>query len=490
MKPVHFSFPKGSSVSTSSNTTRRFSFRTAMAYLASTALLASGLVVGVAAPASATACSSGTTSNTFSGGDGQSAGTAWQISTSQDLIRLSELHASNSLFRDDYYIQTADISVTGCDWTPVGQANSFSGTYDGQGHTVAGLTVPVGITDYVGLFGQVSGTVTRVGAVNVSFNGDDSIGGLVGRLTSSGTVSYSFSTGTVAGRLWTGGLVGYSTGGTITASFSRADVTVSNTQNIANPTDAAGLVGNASTASTITNSYSTGAVAPFVPSTGTVGGLLGDDYSAPPTVTNSFWDVDTSSQSLSAGGTGKTTAEMKDASTFVAWSIATSWAQFNSGANSIWGICSLANDGYPYLLWQFDSDPCPTGSSSASASSEASAGVPGIFLYVAGPVGRTVGNSPVYYGADRVAAASEYEVRVLSNGAGKPMMASLASGELPINGSIPSTMVRLPQLEPGTYLVRMTGKHATGRTLELTSVITVGAAGTFTSIGPNIPVIR
>ena len=51
-------------------------------------------------------------------------------------------------------------------------------------------------------------------------------------------------------------------------------------------------------------------------------------------------------------------------------------------------------------------------------------------------------------------------------------------------------MVRLPPLNPGTYVVRMTGKHVTGKTLQLTSQITVGPEGTFTAIGPKVPVIR
>lgn len=117
------------------------------------------------------------------------------------------------------------------------------------------------------------------------------------------------------------------------------------------------------------------------------------------------------------------------------------------------------------------------------------AGVPGIYLSVAGPVGRSVWDSPVYYGSDRVAASSTYLLTVVSVPSSSRSTVSLAEGELPLDGSL-EAMVRLPVLAPGIYNVRMEGTHRNGSTLQLTSVITVGPSGEFTSIGPNIPVIR
>ena len=117
------------------------------------------------------------------------------------------------------------------------------------------------------------------------------------------------------------------------------------------------------------------------------------------------------------------------------------------------------------------------------------AGVPGIYLSVAGPVGRSVWDSPVYYGSDRVAASSTYLLTVAPVPSSSRSTVSLAEGELPLNGSL-EAMVRLPVLAPGTYNVRMEGTHRNGSTLQLTSVITVGPSGEFTSIGPNIPVIK
>lgn len=322
---------------------------------------------------------------------------------------------------------------------------------------------------------------TGVAATEVGHTG----GGFVAR--NAALIEYSYATGNVVVEDdKAGGFVGDNqSSGDIIDSYASGDAR-------ALVKEAGGFAGDNS--GDILRSYSTGSAA--VTGTGAVGGFLGKSDRGP---TNSFWDTDSSGLNDADGdgddrnaATGKNTLQMTTLSTFSAasWAIvsASAFGGPSGPTNQIWGIGSGVNCGYPFLWWQTTSGH--NCGSESSASSESSAGVPGIFLYVAGPVGRTVGHSPVYYGTDRVAAASEYEVRVLSTSTRNPMLVSLASGELPINGSLPSTMVRLPQLEPGTYLVRMTGKHTTGKTLELTAQISVGPNGSFTAIGPNIPIIR
>lgn len=56
------------------------------------------------------------------------------------------------------------------------------------------------------------------------------------------------------------------------------------------------------------------------------------------TVTNSYWDTQTSGQATSAGGTGKTTAQMKSQSTFTGWDFL-----------HIWSIRAAVNNGYPFF---------------------------------------------------------------------------------------------------------------------------------------------
>ena len=125
----------------------------------------------------------------------------------------------------------------------------------------------------------------------------------------------------------------------------------------------------------------------------------------------------------------------------------------------------------------------------APASGGGEASVPGIFLWAPGHIGRTVGESPVYFGAEAVAVESQYALRVRPAGSSSSAGTVLAEGSIPSGGSF-SSMVRLPQLTPGNYLVQLSGAHTNGSTLELTCPITVGALGTITEIGDNVPVIR
>ena len=106
--------------------------------------------------------------------------------------------------------------------------------------------------------------------------------------------------------------------------------------------DAGGLVGS-NAWSSITSSYSTGMV------TGNyfVGGLVGTEYKSS-SITN-FWDIETSGQTTSANGSGKTTAEMQMASTFLeaGWDFVD---ETENGTEDIWWI----NEGqdYPKLWWE------------------------------------------------------------------------------------------------------------------------------------------
>jgi hypothetical protein len=211
-----------------------------------------------------------------------------------------------------------------------------------------------------GLVGGNDGTVSYAHSTG-SVAGDWDVGGLVG--SNDGTVSISYSTGSVTGNYYVGGLGGwnedtvsnsYSTG-SVTGSFSIGglvaingwDGTVSNSYSSGNVTGnkyVGGLVGvNFGTAS---NSYSSSNV------TGDeyVGGLVGVNWVG--TVSNSFWDTKTSRQATSAGGTGKTTAEMQNITIFLeaAWDI---WAVAPGATNFAYTWNIVHEQTYPFLSWQF-----------------------------------------------------------------------------------------------------------------------------------------
>jgi hypothetical protein len=161
-----------------------------------------------------------------------------------------------------------------------------------------------------------------------------------------------------------------------------------------------------------------------------------------------------------------------------------------SGNGSYVGIGDRANSGYTGQVLVFSLPVAASGSSDGNSSSgSASAGVPGIFLTVAGPVGRSASEAPVYYGADRVAVTSTYLLTVTRVSNVTPTITTLAEGTIDADGSF-SSMTRLPALAPGVYNVQMVGTHVNGSTLQLTSQVTIGGVGQFTSIGANIPVIK
>lgn len=93
-------------------------------------------------------------------------------------------------------VLTTHIDLTGGAWTPIGsESNPYTGTFDGQNHTISGMTLE-NAESYSGLFGNVTGTVqnfTVTGAITVNTSATDlKVGGAVGCLgttTAVGTVS-------------------------------------------------------------------------------------------------------------------------------------------------------------------------------------------------------------------------------------------------------------------------------------------------------------
>ena len=158
-------------------------------------------------------------------------------------------------------------------------------------------------------------------------------------------------------------------------------------------------------------------------------------------------------------------------------------ADSNNTLTAIWS----RYDGANYIIQS--STLASQSSESSSYSADADADVPGIFLTVAGPVGSSASESPIYYGADRVAVTSTYLLTVTRVSNVTPTITTLAEGTIDADGSF-SSMTRLPALTPGVYNVQMVGTHVNGSTLQLTSQVTIGGLGEFTSIGANIPVIK
>ena len=170
-----------------------------------------------------------------------------------------------------------------------------------------------------------------------------------------------------------------------------------------------------------------------------------------------------------------------------AWADGTSWEAVEASEANQWQSVAYGNG-----VWVAVSANGTTRvmrSVDPTASASADPGVPGIFLTVAGPVGRSASEAPIYYGADRVSVTSTYLLSVTRVSNITPTITTLAEGTIDADGSF-SSMTRLPALTPGVYNVQMVGTHVNGSTLQLTSQVTIGGVGEFTSIGANIPVIK
>ncbi len=202
-----------------------------------------------------------------------------------------------------HFLQTSDILLS-APWTPLGgEANPFTGSYNGGHYDITGLSI-TGDTSYVGLFGAIRGA--NLSNVNVSGSvvGSAEVGGLVGRVYS-GTVTNCHSSVTVTAVAYAGagagGLIGsiYDEG----ASSAGPGTTVTDssaTGTVAGQADIGGLIGRVVTMFseivTVTNSFSTGNISLIhinrVPSNG--GGLIGaiggnSDASTGRAVINDSW---------------------------------------------------------------------------------------------------------------------------------------------------------------------------------------------------------
>ena len=398
-----------------------------------------GVVGATAAGNTAPVCS-----DVHYGGDGSEAN-PYQIDSAAQVQCLGANHGDATDRADalnSHYELVSDIDASGtANWNagsgfePIGgSANQFTGTFDGNDHDISGLTIDrpsendVGVFSYVGSSGTVSGVnledidVHGNGAypdgvgglvgqsdgalMDVSVNGTIvgeryRVGGIVGIVGSSGTVTNASSSASVSGSSLLGSLVGENEG-TVARSDATGDVSGRNagglvgynlgtvTQSYATGTVsgeyAGGLVGENS--ETVSRSYATGSVSgdyagglvglnfgPLTRSyaTGSVsgdyaGGLVGENLGTVSrsyatgsisgmnagslvgtvygTVTSSYWDTETTGQSSSAAGTGLTTAELtgSDAAENMDLDFDSTWTTTESYPELQWALPSATLD--------------------------------------------------------------------------------------------------------------------------------------------------
>ncbi|WP_340099035.1 PKD domain-containing protein [Salinibaculum salinum] len=286
-----------------------------------------------------------------------------------------------------HYVLADDIDATeteewngGAGFDPIGESatrNQFRGSFDGNGHTIRGLTIDRPDEEYVGVFGyqQVGdSTIENVTLTETTVTGDESVGGLVGfsnakvyKTEVSGTVTGDSSVGGLAGFVGYGGSVrlsavsgtvsaidgqgGSDLGGLVGHIGATTDMTGSVEQSYSTATvdggyGVGGLVGVNS--GSIRESYATGTVT----GSSRVGGLVGNEPESgrwpTPTAEQSYWDTDATGQSTSAGGTGLATGQLSGTA-----------ARGNLSGFTFDGVWDAQAGQYPRLDWQADQSKAP-----------------------------------------------------------------------------------------------------------------------------------
>lgn len=172
---------------------------------------------------------------------------------------------------------TGNITLTG-EWTPIGNyEQKYTGTFDGNGKTITGLTIDQKETSFLGLIGYLGsgGKVQNLTLENVNLNGNWNVGGVVG-YNNNGTVTACTASGSINGKERVGGIVGCNYLGTVTACY--------NTSSTVNGSYLIGGVVGQNNKGIVTACYNaSGSIYGEV----TVGGVVGDNYTG--TVTACYW---------------------------------------------------------------------------------------------------------------------------------------------------------------------------------------------------------
>lgn len=263
-------------------------------------------------------------------------GEAWN-STFQNIG--CEFELQHDMF--DPFMEEA-MQIGGC----VGGSNTS--TYDNvsaSGHILTDGQIDfmmMGTREVGGLIGRsYNDTITHTSA-DVSIGGSFgyALGGLVGSAYNGTTIDSSYALGSLNATesQSVGGLIGVMNGSTVTNSYSLGAVTAYS--------NSGALVGYASQ-STIDKTYSFSHLS--IQALETTHGLIGGADAT--TISASYWNPELVGIPGTTGALGaelpKTQDEFKLSTTFAGWNVSAT-----PNANNVWALCTGANNGYPYLVWQ------------------------------------------------------------------------------------------------------------------------------------------
>ncbi len=235
-------------------------------------------------------------------------------------------------------VNGSDSSGSGIKYSNVGGIVGYNRNYISKCYSDGTIRSLDNYADLGGLAGFNSGTISTCYSYGEIARAGRYCGGLVG--TNGGNLLNSYSSKSVIGKEYAGGLVGYNYSN-ISNCYSTGSVKGNN-----NTTDVGGLVGYNS--GSLSNSYFSGpgkaAEANYY-----FGPLFGNKTNFG-NILNCFWDIETTGDSYSVAGDGKTTAQMKTIDTF----ISSGWDFVNEANNGQMEIWYMPEGDYPKLYWQAD----------------------------------------------------------------------------------------------------------------------------------------
>lgn len=333
---------------------------------------------------------------------------AFHITTAEEFAGLSELVKNGNSFIEKTIHLKADIDLDGHLWYPIGESNDapFSGTIQGNNHTIANLWITDLTGDFIGLFGQTVGAsfydikldtahidvvagdsgalvanmftngiienchaihvdIKALGAnvgglnggvltdsyiKNSSFSGKvegvNQVGGLSGNVWDKSQVINCYAEGEVHGEYIVGGLVGF---GTMAFGPNR-ESTIENSYSRADvyatsPIGmAGGIYGYAQSSVVLNNVYATGKVSGSTD----VGAFIGRVGGV--ILTNTYFDKEASELEEAFGGTdGPTPEGVEGKNTDEMTTAAFADVLNNENTEAPWIYDRDTNDGYPHL---------------------------------------------------------------------------------------------------------------------------------------------
>ncbi|MHC4131258.1 MAG: GLUG motif-containing protein, partial [Planctomycetota bacterium] len=228
-----------------------------------------------------------------SGGTGGS-NDPYRITTPEDVNLLGK-----SPFRwDKYFVVVNDINLAGWDIDTIGDNTPFTGVFDGNDHTISGLSQSDPCDSYIGLFGNVQGPnalIKDLHLYNIDLIGDFMVGSLVGKLSEGSITNCTVRNSVVSGNSQIGGLIGYADSGSVTDCYSEASVTGGD-----NSESLGGLIAH-SLYSDVNNCYALASVTGGE-NAGYLGGLIGRSSSSFVDNCYALADVNAAAGSIHVGG--------------------------------------------------------------------------------------------------------------------------------------------------------------------------------------------